>query len=43
MRDDAGVPAWQVALGGVLVALATFALLWALPILLWALEASAAR
>jgi hypothetical protein len=36
------MPAWLVVLGGVLFAVCTFGLLWAIPILLMALEASAA-
>jgi hypothetical protein len=42
MADEAEIPARQVVLGGVLFALATFGLLWAIPVLLMALQASAA-
>lgn len=38
MNGPGEMPLWQVALGGVLFAAATFGLLWALPILFWALE-----
>lgn len=42
MSDETDIPAWQVVLGGVLFALGTFGLLWAIPALIWVLEASAA-
>jgi hypothetical protein len=38
MDDHAEIPAWQVVLGGLLFAAATFGFLWALPLLLWALD-----
>lgn len=35
----AGVPpAWELVVGGLLFAAATFGFLWAVPIILWALE-----
>lgn len=39
MQPDPIMPWWQVLLGGIAVAASTFAFLWAIVILGWALEA----